>query len=647
MANAAHDQSTEREVTAPSTTDASVDGAQAGAAEAQASEIIHVVRRGQTLSEIAQRHLGSAGRWMAVYEANREVIGRNPNQLKPGMKLTIPSTSDKASAPEGGQTHRVQRGENLSDIAQRYFGTATRWREIYNANRQVIGRSPNQLKPGMRLTIPNEAKDEAPPAKDEATPAKDEATPAKDEATPAKDEATPAKDEAPPAKDENAVGLGGGQPTRHTVGPGETLSSIAKRYYHASANWRGLFEANRGVIGHDPNMLTEGMVLTIPEPDKLPAGKDVGGVAPPMPVISRSDARYKRDFERGWASYTRVQGDAATDQAITAASKKTGVSERELTVMAAIESAGDRHAKRGSYRGLMQMGPGATADTGMDWDKVSTDVTANAEAGAKYWQINERQLKKAGYESNVLHQYLTHQQGFTGFKRMMQAIAKDPKSPATSNQLNNMEESVIRDLRRKNGAVTQKDFYDYWAQRIKAHEDAYDAFQKATAGGAPAPDKAPDVTPDKDEATPKPDGDGATSEPDKGASKEALPEGSVTANFTWREFACKDGTAVPEALRANVTALAEELEKLRAALGGRGITVNSGYRTSAYNKRVGGKSGSYHLTAKAADIVVSGMTASQVRKELEALIKAGKIRDGGIGAYATFTHYDIGPVRRW
>jgi len=51
--------------------------------------------------------------------------------------------------------HTVRSGETLSDIAKKYYGTTTKWLKIYNANRQILKNNPNQIKPGMKLVIPD------------------------------------------------------------------------------------------------------------------------------------------------------------------------------------------------------------------------------------------------------------------------------------------------------------------------------------------------------------------------------------------------------------------------------------------------------------------------------------------------------------
>jgi nucleoid-associated protein YgaU len=50
----------------------------------------HVVVSGDTLSAIAKKYYDDAGKYMKIYEANKAVIGDNPDMIKPGMELVIP-----------------------------------------------------------------------------------------------------------------------------------------------------------------------------------------------------------------------------------------------------------------------------------------------------------------------------------------------------------------------------------------------------------------------------------------------------------------------------------------------------------------------------------------------------------------------------
>tara|TARA_R110000824_G_scaffold400846_1_gene609529 strand:- start:7469 stop:7894 length:426 start_codon:yes stop_codon:yes gene_type:complete len=114
----------------------------------------------------------------------------------------------------------------------------------------------------------------------------------------------------------------------------------------------------------------------------------------------------------------------------------------------------------------------------------------------------------------------------------------------------------------------------------------------------------------------------------------------LTNNFSLREFRCKDGTDVPEEYMDNVKELAENLQVLREHLG-KAIRVISGYRSSKYNRKIDGARRSQHLTASAADVKISGMTPKEIRDVIEQLIKDGLMKQGGIGVYTSFLHYDV------
>ena len=113
----------------------------------------------------------------------------------------------------------------------------------------------------------------------------------------------------------------------------------------------------------------------------------------------------------------------------------------------------------------------------------------------------------------------------------------------------------------------------------------------------------------------------------------------LTTNFSLEEFHCKDGTKVPPEFMPNLRELVANLQILRDYIG-EPIHVNSGYRTPAYNKKVGGKPLSQHLQAKAADITAKSYTPKQLAAVVERLINAGKLRFGGLGIYPGFIHVD-------
>ncbi len=60
-----------------------------------AETAVHTVQRGETLSTIAQARLGSAARWREIHELNRDRIP-DPNRIAPGLELRLPGAATEA-----------------------------------------------------------------------------------------------------------------------------------------------------------------------------------------------------------------------------------------------------------------------------------------------------------------------------------------------------------------------------------------------------------------------------------------------------------------------------------------------------------------------------------------------------------------------
>ncbi|QHB38831.1 endolysin [Flavobacterium phage vB_FspS_hemulen6-1] len=121
----------------------------------------------------------------------------------------------------------------------------------------------------------------------------------------------------------------------------------------------------------------------------------------------------------------------------------------------------------------------------------------------------------------------------------------------------------------------------------------------------------------------------------------------ITTNFSLEEFKCKDGSDIPNDVLKNIIELANNLQVLRDYLGV-SITITSGYRSPKYNAKIGGVKNSQHPKGKAGDLKTKEFTPKQVAEAIEKLIKEGKMKQGGIGIYPNFTHYDIRGIKaRW
>ena len=172
-------------------------------------------------------------------------LGRRPGDPVPGLSMTpgpepaaapapppSPGPAPQApppAPPDAQATYTVRAGDTLGSIAQSRYGSATAWQAIASANPLV---DPTRLRVGQTLRMP-----ELP-----SLAATGERT----------DGDTPATLPPPtPA-------------VSHRVRSGDALSTLAARYYGDSSRWRVIFNANRGVIGDNPNALRVGMELEIP-----------------------------------------------------------------------------------------------------------------------------------------------------------------------------------------------------------------------------------------------------------------------------------------------------------------------------------------------------------------------------------------------
>lgn len=98
-----------------------------------------------------------------------------------------------------------------------------------------------------------------------------------------------------------------------------------------------------------------------------------------------------------------------------------------------------------------------------------------------------------------------------------------------------------------------------------------------------------------------------------------MPKEMLTPHFSLEEMT-KSDTAMKWGIPNTPTPMERQnlktlclliLEPLRAAAG-RPLKINSGFRSTALNKKVGGADNSYHLTGRAADISVNNYKEASV-----------------------------------
>ena len=117
---------------------------------------------------------------------------------------------------------------------------------------------------------------------------------------------------------------------------------------------------------------------------------------------------------------------------------------------------------------------------------------------------------------------------------------------------------------------------------------------------------------------------------------------NLTEHFTLEELTITDHREFfnepNPSERENLQRLAEFLEQVKVAIGGKPVMVNSAFRCKEVNDAVGSKDTSQHRLGCAADIRVPGMTPDQVVK---AIMAAGLAYDQLIREFDRWTHISI------
>lgn len=103
------------------------------------SVINYVVKKGDTLSAIASKYNTN---YKSLAEYNNI---KNPNKIYPGQIIKIPNKTTPTPT-----TYIVKKKDTLSAIASKYNTT---WKKLYEKNKNVIGKNPNKIYPGMVLKI--------------------------------------------------------------------------------------------------------------------------------------------------------------------------------------------------------------------------------------------------------------------------------------------------------------------------------------------------------------------------------------------------------------------------------------------------------------------------------------------------------------
>ncbi|WP_342537363.1 LysM peptidoglycan-binding domain-containing protein [Sporosarcina sp. FSL K6-3508] len=84
-------------------------------------------------------------------------LGKKVDITKPAAptkQTDRPPVVNKGSTATPSGTHIVKAGESLSKIAFAVYKDANRWKDIFNANKKLIGNNPDKITAGMKLVLP-------------------------------------------------------------------------------------------------------------------------------------------------------------------------------------------------------------------------------------------------------------------------------------------------------------------------------------------------------------------------------------------------------------------------------------------------------------------------------------------------------------
>lgn len=179
-------------------------------------------------------------------------VGQDVSKVTPAPAVVAPVATPVGAAPVAGSflvstiglepttsddmmIYTWKAGDSFKSLAQTYYGTPLHVARLRAANE---GMDDTKLAAGTRVLVPVKAATNEVPAAGVA--------------------AAPVGAAAPAGATAWANGL-------YKVKSGDVLGTISKNVYGSTKHWKRIYDANKDVIGSDPNRLKVGMELRIPE----------------------------------------------------------------------------------------------------------------------------------------------------------------------------------------------------------------------------------------------------------------------------------------------------------------------------------------------------------------------------------------------
>lgn len=129
---------------------------------------VHEVLAGETLWSISEKYFKSGYNWVDISSANKL---KNGNLIEKGQKLIIPNVTPKKQTVMDSKEIKVEitaaetkvqpeseyvvkSNDSLWKIAVNVYGDGYQWVKVYQSNKAKIGRNPNLLISGAKLSLP-------------------------------------------------------------------------------------------------------------------------------------------------------------------------------------------------------------------------------------------------------------------------------------------------------------------------------------------------------------------------------------------------------------------------------------------------------------------------------------------------------------
>ncbi len=90
-----------------------------------------------------------------ILEAKQETAKSDNNIDSSARPATQKPNTDTQTNSAQTKSYTVKSGDTLWDIAQKHLGAGSRWQEIYNLNKSVIGSDPAKIRAGQTFVLPS------------------------------------------------------------------------------------------------------------------------------------------------------------------------------------------------------------------------------------------------------------------------------------------------------------------------------------------------------------------------------------------------------------------------------------------------------------------------------------------------------------